>query len=334
MPDNEDDVRRETLFVLPCHCHSRLDAFLREFYKTNSRTYFQKLIEEGLVLVNGHPVKKSYRPEVDDEIEVQLALTKELDLIAEDIPLDILYEDDDMLAINKPAGMVVHPGHGNTSHTFANALLFYCKTLERNDPIRPGIVHRIDKGTSGVLLAAKTTRMHQALSRLFATRKIEKSYLAVCLGILSKSGTISAPIGRHPVYRKQMAVLQEGGKDALSHYAPLSHGKNMTLVRVQIETGRTHQIRVHLKHIGFPILGDSIYGSEAYNKHLHLTRQLLHCEKLAFIHPLTGQHIEIAAPLSQDISDILSKNGISYESSSATSNQSPSNSSRSDDKLN
>jgi len=310
------EIQELNCVITPTHQHKRIDTFLREFYKTNSRTYFQRLIEEGLVLVNGKPIKKSYKPEVNDEIEVQLALTPELDLIPQDIPLDIIYEDQDMLAINKPAGMIVHPGHGNTSGTFANALLFYCKTLETDGSLRPGIVHRLDKDTSGVLLAAKSLQMHQGLSRLFANRQIQKKYLVICVGKLPRQGTIHAPIGRHPVYRKKMAVLQEGGKEAISHYRTISTSKNFSLAEIDIETGRTHQIRVHLKHIGCPVAGDSLYGNDSINRLYGIKRQLLHCQTLNFTHPLSKQLLEITAPLPDDMMSALKKFGLSANSES------------------
>lgn len=296
------ETTQEVLTVQPWQVHSRLDTLLREFYKTSSRSYFQQLIKDGLVLVNGLRPKKSYKPAADDEIEVQLVLTKELQLIPEDIPLNILFEDEELLAINKPAGMVVHPGHGNNSGTFANALLFYCKTLERADSLRPGIVHRIDKETTGVLLAAKTIRMHQALAELFAKREVEKRYIAICLGTPKEPrGRLVSSIGRHPVHRKQMAVVQEGGKEAITNYSVRASKSGLSIVDLSIETGRTHQIRVHLKHLGYPILGDTLYGRDTANKQYNTYRQQLHCHYLSFIHPLTKKPLELVAPLPEDM---------------------------------
>ena len=285
----------------------RLDVLLRNFYKTSSRTYFQGLINEGLVVVNGSLVKKSYRPEIDDEVEVQFVITKELEVLPEEIPLDILYEDEHMLAVNKPAGLVVHPGHGNWRGTFVNALLFYCKSLEKQDQdtLRPGIVHRLDKDTTGVLLAAKTYAMHKALTQLFARREVKKEYLAICLGKPPKNLEIRAPIGRHPIFRKQMAVLEVGGKEAVTHITLLQGDHKLSLVRVLLETGRTHQIRVHMKHIGYPLLGDALYGKEGQNASYEAKRQMLHAEVCSFIHPMTKQEIVIKAQLPDDMSQII-----------------------------
>jgi 23S rRNA pseudouridine1911/1915/1917 synthase len=282
----------------------RLDSLLKNYYRTSSRTYFQGLIEEKFVLVNGEPAKKSYKPEVDDEIEVQFVVTKDLQALPEDIPLDILYEDEHMLAVNKPADLVVHPGHGNWTGTFVNALLFYCKTLERQDDIcgdvRPGIVHRLDKDTSGVLIAAKTREMHQKLALLFSSRTIKKRYLALCLG-KPKEMTINEPIGRHPIFRKEMAVLAVGGKHAVTHIQVLQSNGDLSLIEVDLETGRTHQIRIHMKHIGHPLLGDPVYGREGQNERYKATRQMLHAESISFIHPITNIALEIKAPMPEDM---------------------------------
>ena len=295
----------EILIVQPWQQHMRLDSLLKNFYNTSSRTYFQKLIQEGLVVVNGATVKKSYRPEIDDEVEVQFVVTKELEVTPENIPLQILYEDEHMLAINKPAGMVVHPGFGNWTGTFVNALLFYCKALEKQDTIRPGIVHRLDKDTSGVLLAAKTYAMHQGLTALFAKRAIDKRYLAVCLGKPANSLHIKAPIGRHPIYRKQMAVLEVGGKEASTHFQLIKGNKQLSYLAIKLETGRTHQIRVHMKHIGHPLLGDALYGKEGQNALYKAERQMLHADSCSFIHPMTKQEIVIKAPIPEDMRKII-----------------------------
>jgi 23S rRNA pseudouridine1911/1915/1917 synthase len=302
-----EEIITETLVIQSWQLNYRLDSLLRDFYKTSSRTYFQKLIDDGLILVNGKPVKKSYKPVVDDEVEVQFVATKELELTPENIPLDILYEDADILAINKPPGMVVHPGYGNWTHTFVNALLFHCRELEKSDNVRPGIVHRLDKETSGVLLAAKTYAMQKALTSLFSERKIDKQYIAICLGKPEDALTIKAPIGRHPVYRKEMAVLENGGKEATTHIKLLKTNKNLSVVSVLLETGRTHQIRVHMKHIGHPILGDSVYGREGQNLLYKAERQMLHAEQISFLHPFTKCEVVIKAPLPQDMRTIYER---------------------------
>jgi len=300
----ETHENTETITVQPWQQNQRLDALLHQAFPTSSRTYFQGLIEEGLVLVNGKSVKKSFKAEMDDEIEVQFQLTKELEILPENIPLNILYEDEFLIAVNKPAHMVVHPAHGNWRGTFVNALLFYCKNLEKQDALRPGIVHRLDKETSGVLVATKTIEAHRALSAAFAARQVDKSYLALISGA-PQAMTIRAPLGRHPVYRKQMAVVAIGGKEAITHIEPVQAKGKVSLVRVNLETGRTHQIRVHLKHIGCPILGDSLYGVETLNKLYKARRQMLHAASIAFLHPVTGKFVRIEAPLPEDMQSRL-----------------------------
>lgn len=297
----------ETLIVQRCQENMRLDQLLHMVYSSSSRTYFQKLIEGGLVSVNGKPVKKSYKPEMDDEVEVQFQLTPEFTVIPENIALNILYEDDHLLIVNKPANMVVHPAHGNWTGTFVNGLLYYCKSLPGQDTMRPGIVHRLDKETSGVLVAAKSVEALSKLSRAFAAREVEKRYVAIVAG-RPKEQRIDAPIGRHPTNRKQMAVLATGGKNAVTYIEPLlaSHPK-LTLVGVKLETGRTHQIRVHMKHIQCPILGDELYGIESMNRLFRVRRQMLHAESIAFLHPITGKKLLIQAPLPDDMAELIEK---------------------------
>lgn len=284
--------------------NTRIDALLAKRYPDYSRQYFQYLIDEKLVLINGEPAKKSVRPEVGDEIEVEFALTPEITLTPEDIPLDILYEDEVLIAVNKPAGMVVHPAVGNWSGTFVNALLFHCKQLPGGDTMRPGIVHRLDKDTSGVLLAAKTERAQQLLVEKFSAREIEKEYLAICLG---NPGTrlIEGNIGRHPKKRKEMTILESGGREARTRCTSLAHAEHLSFVQLFPETGRTHQLRVHLKSVGAPILGDNVYGSMGQNKKYGAKRQLLHAYRLAFTHPLTDEKIELKAPVPQDMSQFI-----------------------------
>ncbi len=278
----------------------RLDKLLSLRFPTHSRTYFQYLIEQGCVLANGLPVKKREIPKEGDEIEVCFVLTPEISLEPQDIPLDILYEDEYLIAVNKPANMVVHPAPGHPKDTFVNALLFHCKNLEGTDPLRPGIVHRLDKDTSGILLAAKTSQAHAKLVELFSERRIQKYYLAVCVGT-PKEGLIDAPIKRHPIHRKEMAVNFEEGKEAKSICSLLGKNESLSLVEVQLLTGRTHQIRVHMKHVGTPILGDPVYGSSSANKRFHPLRQLLHAERLEFMHPMTGKALHLCAPVPKDL---------------------------------
>jgi len=278
---------------------TRIDSLLTGAYPDYSRTYFQKLIEQGFVLLNGEPVKKRVAPEEGDEIEVCFQYTHETAAQAENIPLEILYEDEHFLAVNKPAGMVVHPAPGHYSGTFVNGLLFYCQQIGSLDPIRPGIVHRLDKDTSGVLLAAKTSLAHQKLVEKFSAREMEKTYLAFCVG-KPHSGLLSAPIGRHPVHRKEMTVLPDG-KEAITDIQILAYNEKISFVLAKPKTGRTHQIRVHLKHAGAPVLGDSVYGSLKANGVFGVQRQLLHAYRIAFKHPITGMPITITAPMPQDL---------------------------------
>ncbi len=299
---------KEILYVSSGHAGMRLDCFLKEQYAEHSRAYFQYLIGEGGVLVNGALVKKRTPLQEGDEVEVCFLLTPEIPLLAENIPLNILYEDAHLLAINKPAGMVVHPGAANPCHTFVNALLYHCNSLPPMEGAekRPGIVHRLDKETSGVLIAAKTAPCHRALIALFSERKVEKKYLAITHGC-PKEQTILTRIGRHPVLRQQMAVCADRGKEAITHVRPLASNKELALVEATILTGRTHQIRVHLKHIGCPILGDPTYGSSSLNKKWNVMRQLLHAHTLFLHHPITGAPLKLIAELPEDFQKGLNK---------------------------
>lgn len=279
----------------------RLDKVLTLKFPDCSRTYFQNLIEKGSVLINGVSVKKREQLKLGDEIEICFELTPEIDLTPENIPLDILFEDDDLLVVNKPAGMVVHPAPGHFSGTFVNALLFYCQSLDLSagEPLRPGIVHRLDKDTSGALIAAKTSYAHKALVELFSQRKVKKSYKAICVGFPSIT-EINAPIKRHPTKRQEMTVI-EGGKPAITILAPLAKTQELSLLDVDLITGRTHQIRVHLKHIGCPLLGDPIYGRDTANTKWKTPRQLLHAEKISFPHPRTQKEISLTAKIPPDM---------------------------------
>ena len=292
------ETSTENIIVSDEMIKERLDRLLCQQFPTYSRTYFQYLIEQGFVLVNGLPIKKKDKPKIGDEIEICFQLTPEISLEPENIPLDILYEDEHLLAINKPAGMVTHPAPGHYTGTFVHALLYHCKTLPLADTLRPGIVHRLDKDTTGVLLAAKTSEAHQKLVEMFCQRKLEKSYLALCVGTPG-NGTIEAPIKRHPTKRKEMAV-DPTGRAATSITNVLAFDGKLSLVEVLLITGRTHQIRVHLKHKGAPILGDQVYGAPAWNKQYDAPRQMLHAYRLSFCHPITGMKINLKAPLPAD----------------------------------
>lgn len=301
MPIEEDSIT-----ILAEEVGLRLDKILAErYHEKNSRTYFQHLIEQHHILVNGKGVKKQTRPQEGDVVDITFVAPPEIDLSPEAIPLDILYEDQEIIAINKPAGMVVHPAPGNWKGTFVNALLYHCKLLSWEEN-RPGIVHRLDKDTSGVLLAAKSLQAQQKLIEQFASRQVKKEYLAICFGNPG-NGQIEGSISRHPHDRKKMTIVQEGGKMALSRFETVkSHGM-FSLVKIYPETGRTHQIRVHLKHKGTPVLGDSVYGNASVNEK-HGVRQMLHASSLEFIHPVTQESVRIISPLPEDfrrVADLL-----------------------------
>lgn len=291
----------ETITILHEESGERIDKILAQrFTQLKSRTYFQMLIEEGKVLLNGSPIKKREKPKSGDEISVHFILEPEIGLEPEDIPLEIIFEDDHLIVVNKPAGMVVHPAAGNWTGTFVNALLYHCQQLPDTSPLRPGIVHRLDKDTTGLLIAAKTSQAHSRLISLFSSRKIVKEYLAVCVGV-PKNETIVAPIGRHPVHRKKMAIVNEGGKEAISTVNPWITNGKLSAVHIEIATGRTHQIRVHMQHRNTPILGDSVYGSTSANQAHKVERPLLHARRLAFEHPITGEMLNLEAPLPDDL---------------------------------
>lgn len=301
MPVQENEI----IFASELEVSLRLDKLLALRFPDLSRAYFQHLIEQELVLLNGQKVKKREKPQAGDEIEIQFALTPELHILPEPIPIEILYEDEHLLVINKPAGMVVHPAPGNWSKTFVNALLHHCSQLpDCGDPKRPGIVHRLDKETSGLLVAAKTYLAHRKLVASFAERAVHKEYVAICTGHLVEE-LIDQPIGRHPIHRQQMTVLQAGGKPARTYVYPLAKLGSLSIVQCVLETGRTHQIRVHLKHLGKPVLGDSVYGNQTLNKKLGIERQLLHAHRLSFRHPITNQLLQIEAPLPKDMSGLI-----------------------------
>ena len=285
----------------------RLDGFLVEKALAPSRTYIQNLIKEGHVTINGKAVKPSYKILSTDLIEVVLPQVKELVLKAEPIPLDVIYEDKDIIVINKSRGMVVHPAAGNYSGTLVNALLCHCETLsDINDKLRPGIVHRLDKDTSGVIVAAKTNTAYISLTEQIKKRSMTRRYIALIHGRLkTEKCTINAPIGRHPVNRKKMAVVKEGGREGITHFEVLEIFRGYSLIRATLETGRTHQIRVHLLHIGHPVAGDPTYGGKS--RELGLAGQALHAELLRFHHPRSGEALEFCAPMPRDMVEAIRK---------------------------
>lgn len=285
----------DQIFVDSSEVALRLDQILALRFKGRySRTYFQKLIEEGLVLLNGSRVKKRIKPAANDEIEIEFVADQIAEIIPENIPLDILYEDQDILVINKPSGLVVHPAPGNWTGTFVNALAYYCQSPDLEKGIRPGIVHRLDKDTSGVLIAAKNSYAQNRLVEAFSKREVLKLYHAIVVGKPNEQ-VIKAPIGRHPIHRKKMGVLEEG-KAAISHVKPIASDEKLSLVEIKIETGRTHQIRVHLAYIGRPVLGDDLYGIKSYNEKYKTERQMLHAHLLEIAHPRTGEKMTFIAP--------------------------------------
>lgn len=285
----------------------RLDKLLCNHYPTYSRSYFQYLIDRNAILVNGAPAKKRVKPQAGDEIEICFLLTEQLSANPEPIPLEILYEDQWLIAINKPSGLVVHPAPGSPSGTFVNALLHHCQAILNQpfDSLRPGIVHRLDKETTGVLIAAKTYETHQQLISQFSKRTLDKRYLAICVG-KPPEGLLSAPIKRHPIYRQEMTVAADG-KEALSQIHVRAHKKELSLVDVTLLTGRTHQIRVHLKHVGCPILGDPLYGACSSNQKYGVTRQLLHATRLTLQHPHTGKTLVIEAAPPADMQKFIAE---------------------------
>ncbi|MGQ9631063.1 MAG: RluA family pseudouridine synthase [bacterium] len=283
----------------------RLDTFLSTRLPL-SRTRIQKLIKEGRVSVNGATEKSSHRVSAGDRICIELPEPQKPSVEAEEIPLRILYEDKDVIVIDKPAGLTVHPAGGKISGTLVNALLYHCRDLSGiGGMARPGIVHRLDKDTSGVMVVAKNDGTHMALSKQIKDRSVEKRYIAVVCGNLKEDrGTIDAPIGRHPKDRKRMAVVGSGGRPARTEFEVKERFSGYTLLDLKPHTGRTHQIRVHLKHIGHPVVGDTAYGFRKREK-LPIGRQALHAYLLGFIHPSTGKYVEFRADPPPDIAELI-----------------------------
>ena len=281
----------------------RIDKFLSNEIKEFTRSQIQMMIEEGLVLVNDKVIKSNYKLKINDEITVSIKEPELTDIEPQDIPLDVVYEDSDIIVINKPSGMVVHPALGNYKDTLVNALLFHCKDLSGiNGKIRAGIVHRIDKDTSGLLVACKNDLAHKNLSEQFMEHKVNKIYYCLVNGVIPHNiGVIDAPIGRDPQSRQQMAVV-ENGKDARTHFKVLERFEKNTLVEVKLETGRTHQIRVHMKYIGYPLVGDPVYG---VRKVVGENGQFLHAKKLEFYHPRTNEFISFETELPDDFTQLI-----------------------------
>ena len=285
----------------------RLDAFLARQPGNLSRSAAQRLIEEGMVTRNGVPGKKNDRLNVGDRVEYTIPEAKPVDIVPTEMPLDIVYEDDDLLVINKPKGLVVHPAPGHPDGTLVNALLYHCgESLSGiGGALRPGIVHRIDRDTSGLIIAAKNDFAHQKLSAQLQDHTLARVYRCIVVGSLpQEAGTVDAPIGRHPTDRKKMAVIS-GGRSAVTHYQVLEHLRGHSYVECRLETGRTHQIRVHMAHLGHPILGDTVYGAKRPVPGLQ--GQCLHAVGLKFIHPRTEQLVELSCPLPEEFLRQLEK---------------------------
>ena len=281
----------------------RLDVFLADREKELSRSHIQKLIEGGAVLVNGRAVKVNYKLRTGDSVEIHVLEAQEWKILPEAIPLDVLYEDEDIIVINKARGMVVHPAAGVSSGTLVNALLYHCKDLSGiNGVIRPGIVHRLDKDTSGVMVAAKNDAAHVDLAEQIRLKTAHRIYQALVLGTIAEGkGVIRAPIGRHPTERKKMAVVPNG-KEATTHFRVLERFSSYTFVECRLQTGRTHQIRVHMAYIGHPLLGDPKYGKKSP---FAIEGQALHSAELMLTHPRTKERLRFAAAMPADMEEIL-----------------------------
>ena len=286
----------------------RADALMSRLVPDLTRSAAQKLLERGAVMLEGRPVRKNDRPAPGQILEVALPDPEPIDLIPQDIPLDVVYEDSDVIVVNKPVGLVVHPAPGHPDGTLVNALLYHCRSSLSgiNGALRPGIVHRIDRDTSGLIIAAKNDRAHLALAAQLQDHSLARTYEAVAVGNLREdSGTVDAPIGRHPVERKKMAVDRKNGREAVTHWTVLARYPGYTHLECRLETGRTHQIRVHLASIGHPLLGDTVYGAKKPVP--GLAGQCLHARRLRFVHPSTGEPVELECPLPDWFQEVLRK---------------------------
>ena len=287
----------------------RIDKCVSMLVDSLSRSYIQKLIKDGALEVNGQVVKGSYKVSCEDEICFQLPPSVEPEILAQNIPLDILYEDKDVIVINKPKGMVVHPAAGHYQDTLVNGLMYHCGAELSciNGVIRPGIVHRIDRDTTGSIIACKNDKAHNCIALQLKEHSINRRYHAICYGVLKEDeGTVDAPIGRHPTERKKMAVNSKSGKHAVTHYKVLQRFKEYTYIECVLETGRTHQIRVHMASIGHPLLGDEVYAANRKCP-FALTGQTLHAKILGFVHPSTEEYVEVDAPLPEYFEQLLLK---------------------------
>lgn len=284
----------------------RIDKYISENIDGLTRSAVQGLLEKGNILVNGKSINKNYKIKSNDDISIEIPEPQVMDAVPENIPLDIVYEDDDLLVVNKPKGMVVHPAHGNYNGTLVNALLYHCgESLSGiNGVIRPGIVHRIDKNTSGLLIVAKNDKSHLHLAQQIKEHSFTREYEAVVTGYFKEpAGTIDAPIGRHKTDRKKMCVTTENSRNAVTHYSVIKQYGGFAYVRLRLETGRTHQIRVHLSYIGHAVLGDDVYGKP----YRDIDGQCLHARKIGFIHPTTEKYMEFTSELPDYFRKVLNK---------------------------
>lgn len=286
----------------------RIDKLIAELVEEISRSRIQQLLKEEHIWVNGKSVKSNYKVAEGDFIEIEVPQATEPDIVAENIPLDILYEDDDILIVNKPKGMVVHPAAGHYTGTLVNAIMYHCKDCLSgiNGVMRPGIVHRIDMDTTGSLIVCKNDQAHQNVALQLKDHSFKRIYHAIVHGVIKEdTGTVNAPIGRHPIDRKKMSIACKNGKPAVTHYRVLKRFEKFTYVECELETGRTHQIRVHMASIHHPLLGDTVYGPA--KSPYPLQGQTLHAKVLGIMHPRTGEYLEVDAPLPEYFQDLLKK---------------------------
>ena len=302
-----ENIKQEFVVSLD-EAGERLDKELSLLYPELSRSFFQKLIKDRQILVNGLPRKANYCVVPGDILTVSIPKAQEIDILPEDIPLDILYEDEDVLVVNKPKGMVVHPSAGHYSGTLVNAVMHHCKDSLSgiNGEVRPGIVHRIDMDTTGALIVCKNDHAHVNIAEQIKEHSVTRRYLGIARGIIRQDeGVVDAPIGRHPTERKRMAANVRNGKPAVTHYRVLQRFRNHTFLEFSLETGRTHQIRVHMASIGHPLLGDSVYGKGKIP--WKLQGQTLHAAVIGFRHPADGRYVEVEAPLPSYFEELLEK---------------------------